>query len=1253
MRKRWLRSIAVLTAFTICLSGINMHVQADNSFNSPGMMISGFGDANGSKTDIVEKDSLKVTFSLTNVWNGGYNAEIKLKNTGSETIQNWLLEFAFSGEISNLWNAQIVERDGNFYRIKNIGWNQDIPAGAEVSFGFSSQQSFPGFPENYQLAGSFEESMSEEAYAVKYQVTNDWGAGFTAEITLSNTSDTALEDWVLSFDYAREITTIWSGVITQHEGTHYIIRSAGYNSNIPAGQSITFGFNGSSGSAADVPQNVVLSSWSAGAQEPQPVSIQIDTSALMIDETMNCYNLTENFENLTGSLENKKAVRELTYEVKDLKGNTVEGGDIPVSDHWDDGKIGLGIGYNEITVSAVTKGGETVREKIEVFNTRFDNLSEKIDMDDDDGDGIPNYTELYFGTDKNVSDTDGDGLSDYYELMLLGTDPLKRDTDENGIPDGDEDPDEDGLTNIRELSLQTDPSAADTDEDGLLDGNEVDLYYTDPLQKDSDGDGVSDGKEIQLHTDPAQIDEQFPAAASAAEENLTVSVETVLSGEQYGSLNVCRYDNDFLFPEDMPGYIGGAYEFSVEGSFETATIRFTFDDSLLYEEDFDPVIYYYNESEQRLEELPTVVHGNTASAQVTHFSKYILLDRHVFQNAFTWQDVWTGERYVKAEIVLLIDDSGWLGGLGPHRYFDASRGYFTSGADPDHRRLEAAKALVDLVSDETRIAIVKSDSRVENLTGGMIPCDETGKAALKDILKITAPDGTDHTDHPGVFDSAGNSKNFFRAIEQSVDLFSADSEEVLKVILVITGGLGDVFGKYQNALEKSVNSAAKVFIVNLNTESAGGNDLLQEIAEKTGGEMTVTTDRHKMPAIVKDFYKKMSQKMDLDTDSDHDGIPDYYEDHFPMFNGKEYKLNKFNPDTDGDGVPDGQEVKIIKKYSTDGKKIRVEGIVHSDPCDGDRDGDGILDKDDPKPLEHFGLLDTSNGKVLMFETSRMVKEPRNSIIEQEIAWETDGHTYRDAFNVRAAKLGVKVESSLDVLTYLTGIRVRAWSLTYPGTLFGDDTWAHGEQIGNILTLTNTSGIANFLLKNYLNSTGYEVQYDPRDFLTKTEDGKTIYQKCIKLAMKACENGTVLGTKLTFIQKDGAVKRGNSYITEQYLTPNTKDVANLHPIISLQQWLGFNQTFSALSGECIYDGEYYNLELEYFLQDYYDWYYPDETDGKNRLLLVTCDEMCWLHLFAYAKNFKSIGIQRVLIRWKKGDSYEQAEQYERDFEPYKR
>ena len=123
---------------------------------------------------------------------------------------------------------------------------------------------------------------------------------------------------------------------------------------------------------------------------------------------------------------------------------------------------------------------------------------------DTDGDGVADYLEEYFGTDKTAVDTDGDGLTDYVEIFTLKTDPLKTDSDDNGITDDLEDADGDRLSNLDEIKMGTNPWKADTDEDGLSDSEEIYIYQTSPLLSDSDNDGILDGDEIILKLNPVK-----------------------------------------------------------------------------------------------------------------------------------------------------------------------------------------------------------------------------------------------------------------------------------------------------------------------------------------------------------------------------------------------------------------------------------------------------------------------------------------------------------------------------------------------------------------------------------------------------------------------------------------------------------------------------------------------------------------------------------------------------------------------------
>ena len=72
------------------------------------------------------------------------------------------------------------------------------------------------------------------------------------------------------------------------------------------------------------------------------------------------------------------------------------------------------------------------------------------------------------------------------------------------------DRDHDGLTDSDEANVGTNPLLADSDLDGLNDNQEMSLG-TNPLLADSDGDGVNDGDEIAAGTDPLD-NTSFPVA---------------------------------------------------------------------------------------------------------------------------------------------------------------------------------------------------------------------------------------------------------------------------------------------------------------------------------------------------------------------------------------------------------------------------------------------------------------------------------------------------------------------------------------------------------------------------------------------------------------------------------------------------------------------------------------------------------------------------------------------------------------------
>jgi hypothetical protein len=90
---------------------------------------------------------------------------------------------------------------------------------------------------------------------------------------------------------------------------------------------------------------------------------------------------------------------------------------------------------------------------------------------DDDGDGLPDADELALGTDPLDADSDDDGMFDGAEVAA-GFDPLVADQDGNGVRDGLDDWDGDGIDNQTELAAGlpagTVPLPGGGEEDGFL-----------------------------------------------------------------------------------------------------------------------------------------------------------------------------------------------------------------------------------------------------------------------------------------------------------------------------------------------------------------------------------------------------------------------------------------------------------------------------------------------------------------------------------------------------------------------------------------------------------------------------------------------------------------------------------------------------------------------------------------------------------------------------------------------------------------
>lgn len=258
-----------------------------------------------------------------------------------------------------------------------------------------------------------------------------------------------------------------------------------------------------------------------------------------------------------------------------------------------------------------------------------DEIKDIIGMEDSDNDELGDYFEKLYNTDINNEDSDGDGLKDGEEVFLTVTDPSLKDTDGNGIDDGDEDSDEDGLTDKEEMYYGTNPILKDSEGDGLTDFEEVKIYGIDPLKDDTDDDGVDDYSEIFItKTNPKQNDSENKVNVEVSAKNnyMKLNIQAKGSAKSIYDLSALQVPESSILSSDrIDGMYGTAYDFSSSGIFEECNVTI---DIIHGNSNAEYGLYYFNENDVRFEYVKnqSYVDGKI-TAELEHFSKYVVLDR--------------------------------------------------------------------------------------------------------------------------------------------------------------------------------------------------------------------------------------------------------------------------------------------------------------------------------------------------------------------------------------------------------------------------------------------------------------------------------------------------------------------------------------------------------------------------------------------------------------------------------------------------
>ena len=468
-----------------------------------------------------------------------------------------------------------------------------------------------------------------DGYEVSYDITNSWGNTDIVSVTLSNTGENTIENWMLYFDPNGQVhDTVNVQEAQTSDGVTYF-RNSGYNANVNPNSSVSFSYMVDDCNA--IPDDFTLCQKRTEKESGYQVSLIVNQTwgdsfngEIIIqnntDQPIEAWELTVDTNFTITEITNSWAatVTELEPYSYMLKGTYT--GTVYANSSVSLGFNGVKSGDPKITEYSMTE--VTVNEDLV---TTIVDCFKNIDLDSD-GDGLPDCTELEIGTDPFNVDSDDDGLSDGDEVKVYGTNPLNPDTDMDGLNDGDE-----GNNSIFyvDYGVYFDPFNPDTDGNGILDGDELIEQTVDKSISVDDGfiTGISISSEInnnlenQLEVNSAVISD--PLAAEAVGlicDPISISVPENISSEDESDITLQ------LNPQSLD------------------------------EVDTDNILMlWHDEENDQLYELETYYNADNYSitASVPNINSSLLL-----VDANTWHNVYKSSSVFDSSVYQIINDTG-------------------------------------------------------------------------------------------------------------------------------------------------------------------------------------------------------------------------------------------------------------------------------------------------------------------------------------------------------------------------------------------------------------------------------------------------------------------------------------------------------------------------------------------------------------------------------------------------------------------
>ena len=169
-----------------------------------------FLDPNATEPPPPPPAEMTMELVITNDWNSGYCGNFVVENIGGVPANGWSVTRTFKDTVTSLWNG-VHTRSGDQLTVSGASWNKTAYPGQPIEVGVCANRA-PAAPE---------EPTDPEpgALSATYAISNDWGSGYCANVTVTNSGSTVANNWSVELPVQGAISSLWNGQYTQSGST--------------------------------------------------------------------------------------------------------------------------------------------------------------------------------------------------------------------------------------------------------------------------------------------------------------------------------------------------------------------------------------------------------------------------------------------------------------------------------------------------------------------------------------------------------------------------------------------------------------------------------------------------------------------------------------------------------------------------------------------------------------------------------------------------------------------------------------------------------------------------------------------------------------------------------------------------------------------------------------------------------------------------------------------------------------------------